>query len=46
MTDGPPAEANGPPAEAVGGMLGGMTDAAFGASFRGVAEGISLPEAD
>ncbi|MGY4987564.1 hypothetical protein [Streptomyces nigrescens] len=42
VTDGP---ADGPAAEATGGVPGDMADAALGASFRGVADDVSLPEA-
>ncbi|MFJ3955555.1 hypothetical protein ACIPXV_36890 [Streptomyces libani] len=35
----------GPAAEATGGVPGDMADAALGASFRGVADDVSLPEA-
>ncbi|MEI5134977.1 hypothetical protein RB199_25730 [Streptomyces libani] len=42
VTDGPAA---GPAAEATGGAPGDMADAALGASFRGVADDVSLPEA-
>lgn len=36
---------DGPAAEATGGVPGDMADAALGASFRGVADDVSLPEA-
>ncbi|UYB43609.1 hypothetical protein SLV14_006607 [Streptomyces sp. Je 1-4] len=35
----------GPAAEATGSVPGDMADAALGASFRGVADDVSLPEA-
>lgn len=43
--DGADGVTDGPAAEATGGVPGDMADAALGASFRGVADDVSLPEA-